>query len=64
VTWQFAGGDHQTTLRLVPVTVPKATFLTSMKPLPVTVTLVPPPEVGLPSVTPTTAQMLRPSPVM
>jgi hypothetical protein len=43
VTWQFAGGD---TLRLVPVTVPKATFLTSMKPLPVTVTLAPPPEGG------------------
>lgn len=36
----------ETTLRLVPVTVPKATFLTSMKPLPVTVTLVPPPEGG------------------
>jgi hypothetical protein len=32
----------ETTLRLVPATVPKAPHLTLMKPLPVTVTLVPP----------------------
>jgi hypothetical protein len=61
VTWQFAGGDHAEAGARYRA---EGDLLDVDEATAGDCDLVPPPEVGLPSVTPTTAQMLRPSPVM